>query len=119
MRPTDYEIFRKILLALRARLVGDVNHMAGIALNPTGAELSSMPDHPADASSESFDRDFTLQLVQSGQETLQSIDEALQRLEDGTYGTCEVCGGRIPKMRLKVIPYASMCVKCAEKSESF
>ena len=116
MRDTDLELFRKNLLILRARLVGDVTHMADLALNRNENELSSMPVHLADIGSDNYDRDFTLQLVQSGHETLQQVDEALRRIDEGTYDICEVCGGRIPKRRLQVMPYASMCVKCAEKA---
>lgn len=118
MRSSDFEAFRKVLLLMRARLVGDVTHMADLALNRNEAELSTMPVHMADVGSDNYDRDFTLQLVQTGHETLQQIDEALKRIEEGTYDTCEVCGGKIPKRRLQVVPYATMCVKCAEKAES-
>ncbi len=116
MRDADLELFRKDLLILRARLVGDVAHMADLALNRNENELSSMPVHMADIGSDNYDRDFTLQLAQSGRETLKQVDEALHRIDDGTYGVCEVCGGKIPKRRLQVMPYASMCVKCAEKA---
>lgn len=116
MRDADLELFRKNLLILRARMVGDVTHMADLALNRNENELSSMPVHMADVGSDNYDRDFTLQLVQSGHETLQQIDEALRRIDEGTYGICEVCGGKIPKRRLQVMPHASMCVKCAEKA---
>ena len=116
MAPVNYDEFRKILLAMRARLVGDVNHMTDLALNRSESELSSVPDHMADMGSDNYDQDFTLRLVMNGQETLSQIDDALERINDGTYGICECCGNKIPKGRLQVIPYAKMCVKCAEKN---
>ncbi|MCR5165095.1 MAG: TraR/DksA C4-type zinc finger protein [Thermoguttaceae bacterium] len=116
MQPANYEEFRKILLNMRARLVGDVNHMTDLALNRSASELSSVPFHMADAGSDNYDQDFTLRLVMNGQETLTQIDDALERIEDGTYGICECCGNKIPKRRLLVVPYARMCVKCAEKN---
>ena len=116
MQPVNYEEFRKILLNMRARLVGDVTHMTDLALNRSASELSSVPFHMADAGSDNYDQDFTLQLVMNGHETLAQIDEALERMDEGTYGICECCGNKIPKRRLLVVPYARMCVKCAEKN---
>lgn len=118
MRATDNESFRQILLLLRARMVGDVTHMADLALNRSESELSTMPMHMADVGTDNFSQDFTLQLVQSGHETLQQIDAALKRLDEGTYDTCEICGAKIPKGRHQMVPYATMCIKCAEKEEN-
>ncbi len=112
----NFDKFQKMLTTMRARLVGDVHHMADLALNRNDTGSSSMPVHPADVGSDNYDRDFTLQLAQNSRATLQQIDNALKRIEEGTYDRCEVCGGRIPKRRLEVVPYATMCVKCAEKA---
>ncbi len=117
MRGTDNESFRQILLAMRARLVGDVTHMADLALNRSEAELSSMPIHMADVGTDTFSQDFTLRMMQSGHDTLKQIDEALKRIDEGTYDVCEVCGARIPKGRHQVVPYATLCIRCAEKEE--
>lgn len=76
-----------------------------------------MPIHMADVGNDNFEREFTLQLLQSGHATLKEIDEALRRIEEGTFGICEECGGKISKKRLEVLPYATLCIKCAEKEE--
>jgi DnaK suppressor protein len=76
-----------------------------------------MPIHMADIGTDNFEQEFTLTLMESDEGTLASIEAALERVEDGTYGQCEECGARIPKARLTAVPYATMCVKCASDSE--
>ncbi|MDY0167823.1 MAG: TraR/DksA C4-type zinc finger protein [Thermoguttaceae bacterium] len=121
MKKTDMKVYHDRLIALRARLRGDVNHMAEAALNKNRMEgngdLSSMPIHMADIGSDNFEQEFTLSLMQSEEDLLGKIETSLERIEEGTYGTCEECGVRIPKTRLNAIPYADLCVRCAEKIE--
>jgi len=121
MKKADMKVFRERLITLRARLRGDVTHLADAALKKSRTEangdLSSMPIHMADIGSDNFEQEFTLSLMQSEGGTLEQIEVALERIEDGTYGQCEECGGRIPKQRLTAVPYATMCVKCASESE--
>lgn len=121
MKKNDVQLYRNRLLALRARLRGDVNHMAEAALNKNRMEgngdLSSMPIHMADIGSDNFEQEFTLSLMESEEDLLEKIETSLERLEEGTYGTCEECGTRIPKTRLNAIPYADLCVRCAERVE--
>lgn len=117
MKDTDLKAFREKLIAMRARLRGDVSTMADAALNKSRSEasgdLSSMPIHMADLGTDNFEQEFTLSLMQSDEQTLSQIEVAFERIEDGTYGKCEECGVRIPKARLNAIPFAVMCVKCA------
>jgi DnaK suppressor protein len=121
MKKADMKVYKERLLMLRARLRGDFNHMADAALNKSRTEangdLSSMPIHMADLGTDNFEQEFTLSLMESDSGTLDRIESALERVEDGTYGTCEECGGKIPKTRLNAIPYATMCVKCASEYE--
>lgn len=120
MKKAEMKVYRDRLVALRARLRGDVNQLADAALKKNGnatGNLSSMPIHMADIGTENFDQEFTLSLMQTEESTLDAIESALERVEDGTYGTCEECGVKIPKARLNAIPYASTCVKCAEQIE--
>ena len=121
MNKADMKAYRDRLIALRARLRGDVNNMAENALkkrrSESSGDLSSMPIHMADIGTDNFEQEFTLTLMESDEGTLASIEAALERVEDGTYGQCEECGARIPKARLTAIPYATMCVKCASDSE--
>jgi DnaK suppressor protein len=121
MKKADMKAYRERLLLLRARLRGDVNQLADAALKKNGGEgngnLSSMPIHMADIGSDNFEQEFTLTLMQSEEETLEAIESALERIEDGSYGLCEECNVKIPKARLNALPYATLCVRCAEQLE--
>lgn len=121
LKKADLKVYKERLLALRARLRGDVRQLADASLNKNRMEgsgdLSSMPIHMADLGSDNFEQEFTLSLMETEEGTLDRIEGAMERIEDGTYGLCENCGVRIPKKRLDAIPYASMCVKCASQME--
>src|SRR5207247_1071713 len=75
-------------------------------------ELSGYSLHMADAGTDNFDREFALSLVSSEQEALYEIGEALKRLEQSTYGLCEMCEKPIRKERLEAVPFARLCVRC-------
>jgi RNA polymerase-binding transcription factor DksA len=122
MKKSEMKPYKETLLALRARLRGDVKAMANAALNTSGSESngehSRMPIHMADLGSDNFEQEFTLSLMETEEGTLELVVGALERIEDGVYGTCEECGGVISKLRLQAIPYAPFCIRCAEKRES-
>lgn len=120
MKKADMKVYKERLLALRARLRGDVTNLADAALRKSsseGGDATSMPIHMAELGSENFEQEFTLSLMQAEGDTLDLIEAAIERVEDGTYGTCSGCGGTIPKLRLNAIPYTPVCIKCAEAQE--
>ena len=121
MKSAETKAFKATLQAMRARLRGDVTTMADAALRKTRSEssgdLSSMPIHMADIGSDNFEQEFTLSLMENDGGTLTQIEASLERIEEGTYGQCEECGVRIPKTRLNAIPYATLCIRCAEQQE--
>ena len=121
MKKAEMKVYKERLLALRARLRGDVSQMAEAALRKNrmdgGGEISSMPIHMADLGSDNFEQEFTLSLLENEEGTLDLIELALERIEDGTYGDCDECGSKIPKARLNALPYAPHCVKCAGIAE--
>lgn len=121
MKKAEMKVFKERLLSLRARLRGDVTAMADAALKKTRSEangdLSSMPIHMADIGSDNYEQEFTLSLMQTEEGTLESIESALEKIEDGLFGQCEECAGQISKARLNAIPYAPLCIKCAQKLE--
>ena len=121
MKKIEMRPYKKVLIALRARLRGDVNALADAALGSTAeanGELSSLPSHMADLGSDTFEQDNTLRLMDNEELVLEEIEGAIERIEAGAYGTCTECEGRIPKMRLNVSPYTPICVKCASELES-
>ncbi len=122
MKKTEMKPFKEVLLALRARLRGDVSTLANAALtsssNGQGGSVSAVPSHIADLGSDTFELDNTLMLMSNEGETLSMIEQAIERIEDSTYGICVECSGKIPKMRLNAIPYTPYCVKCASEIEA-
>lgn len=121
MKKVEMKVYKEKLLSLRARLRGDVTQMADAALKKNrmdrGSDPTSMPIHMADLGSDNFEQEFTLSLMENEEGTLEAIEMALERIEDGTYGQCDECGVKIPKARLNALPYAPTCVKCAEHLE--
>ena len=113
----DIRRFKQALLAKQKDILNTVISMEDGALRQTTTDLSSMPFHMADLGSDNFDRDNTLCLTASERRLLFEIEDALLRVEEGTYGICEGNGESIPKARLKAIPWARYCVKCATLSE--
>jgi DnaK suppressor protein len=73
-------------------------------------ELSKVDQHPAELGSETFERELQLTTLTIVEAELKDIDDALRRLDDGTYGICEECGKRIDEARLEAMPWARYCV---------
>jgi RNA polymerase-binding transcription factor DksA len=122
MTAAELEGFRNHLLALRARLRGDVTHLTDEALNSsadeTSGNLSHVPIHMADLGTDNFERENTLQLLANEEHLLAEIAAALDRIDQGTFGRCEECQGEImPKARLKELPYTRYCFECAKKRD--
>ncbi len=114
--------FRETLETLRARLRGDLDQMTDEALGRDNAgasgNLSNLPLHMADLGTDNYDQEFTLTLIENEQGTLGLVNEALDRVEEGTFGQCAECGELISKPRLQAIPYARHCIVCARKLEA-
>jgi DnaK suppressor protein len=107
------------LLQLRDAMV---DSMAGVAQDTLrsraeGSEASAFGMHQADAGSDAYDRDFALSLLSQEQDALYEIDQALKRIEIGTYGVCEMSGKPIPHARLEAIPFARFTVECQSQLE--
>ena len=82
-----------------------------------GGEISSHSSHMADQGTDTMEREKAFLFVAQKNERLLEVEEALSRIEAGTFGVCEVCGENIPERRLERIPTASMCVPCKEQQE--
>jgi len=113
--------YRQVLQTLRSRLRGDLDQMTDEALrrDTTGGtgNLSNVPLHLADLGTDNYDQEFTLGLIENEQGTLELINQALERMEQGRFGQCVECGEVISKPRLQAIPYARHCIRCARKLE--
>jgi DnaK suppressor protein len=82
-----------------------------------GSEASAFGMHQADAGSDAYDRGFALSLLSQEQDALYEIEEALKRVDAGTYGVCEMSGKPIPDARLEAIPFARFTVECQTQIE--
>jgi RNA polymerase-binding transcription factor DksA len=81
------------------------------------SEASAFGMHQADAGSDTYDRDFALNLLSQEQDALYEVEEALKRVDAGTYGVCEMSGKPIPQARLEAIPFARFTVECQTQIE--
>ncbi len=108
----------------RLQLLRDtlLDSMAGVAKDtlrsrPEGSEGSAFGQHQADAGSDAYDKDFALSLLSQEQDALYEIEEALKRVDNGTYGTCEMSGKSIMVARLEALPFARYTVECQAELE--
>jgi RNA polymerase-binding transcription factor DksA len=118
MNATALTKLRHQLEALSSRVRSDATAMIEQARSPTGgnggSELSNAPFHLGDMGTEEFLYDMNTTLLANEQYIVSEAREALRRLDAGTYGICQHCGGKIAKARLDAVPYTRYCVKCAE-----
>lgn len=115
----DTDHFRDALNEHRARLQAAIEHhdIGGASLTDETGELSgsTADNHLADSASETYERELDEGLEEDAQAQLREVDEALARIEAGTYGTCTVCGKQIPKERLEAVPWTKLCIDDARK----
>jgi DnaK suppressor protein len=108
----DVDAFRERLARERERLERarqSVNHTDSL-LAETGDLAIGAGDHLADSASETYMRELDGGLGENAEHVLAEIDAALQRIADGTFGTCAVCGKPIDEERLEAVPYATLCI---------
>jgi DnaK suppressor protein len=116
-KPTDLKRFKAILLAKQREILANVISMENEALRKLNTVRSSLPYHWADLGTDSYELENTLGLVGSERNILAEIEEALTRIQNGTYGICAAGGEFIPRARLRAIPWARYCVRCASLNE--
>jgi DnaK suppressor protein len=121
MPRAELKAYKALLLKEREKVGGELSHIAANTLNKSArdasGDLSGYSFHMADTASDDYERDFALGRATDEQKALYIIDEALRRVEDGTYGSCSECGKPIPKTRLKAIPQADLCIECKKMNE--
>ncbi|MEO0138024.1 MAG: TraR/DksA C4-type zinc finger protein [candidate division WOR-3 bacterium] len=118
LKKSELKEFEKILLKEREKILKGIDYATGqIAVTQTEAsgDLSAYANHMADQGSETEKRELSSINISRQRETLFSIDHALRKIAQGTYGICEKCGKMIEKRRLKIVPYARFCIKCTGK----
>jgi RNA polymerase-binding protein DksA len=117
----NIEHFKQLLLQKRREIISNVYEMEDETLKKSrldaSGDLSSMPIHMADIGTDNYEQEFALGLMDSERKLLRETDDALQRIEEGTYGICEGTGKQIPKARLEAQPWARYCVEYARMLE--
>ena len=115
----DTSHFREELEQQRERLLTTIAHhdIGGASLSEeTGELLSSTADnHLADMATETYDRELDEGLEEDARGRLREVEEALARIDAGTYGICRVCGKQIPAERLEALPWTTLCIDDARK----
>lgn len=115
----DTDRFRGLLLKQREHLQSTIDHhdIAGASQTEEVGELASSTadNHLADAASETYEREFDEGLEEDAQAQLREVEAALGRIENGSYGTCEACGKKIPEERLEAVPWTKLCIDDARK----
>jgi RNA polymerase-binding protein DksA len=113
-----YEPLRKKLMAERARvedlLRAETERRS--VLSDT-ADQERYGNHPADEGGETFEKEKSLAIQGNLEIILEEIDQALHKLDSGTYGRCDECGADIPYERLEARPQATLCIQCKSKVE--
>jgi len=113
--------FKKIILKRKEEINDEIKHISDDTLKKSqkdaSGDISGYTYHMADVATDNYDREFSLGLASNGRDSLYELEDALKRIEDGTFGVCEDCDCLISKTRLKAVPQARLCVKCQEKRE--
>jgi RNA polymerase-binding transcription factor DksA len=114
-----YDRSKQRLLELRDHFLDQMQSVAQNSLRSRSEsnEASAVGQHQADAGSDAYEKDFALSLLSQEQDALYEIEEALKRIELGTYGVCEMSGKAIPHARLEAIPFARFTVECQQQLE--
>lgn len=107
--------FRELLLEERQRVTDALDFLH---VENASSQVDEVPETgDADTATVTFDREMDLTLEDNSSHVLAEIDAALARIEAGTYGTCESCGGQISEERLEAMPYATLCIECRRREE--
>lgn len=113
--------FRKIVLKRKDEIIDDIQHISDDTLKKSQKEasgdISGYTYHMADVATDNYDREFYLGLASNERQSLYELEDALKRIEDGSFGICDGCKNHISKIRLKAVPSARLCIKCQEKTE--
>jgi RNA polymerase-binding transcription factor DksA len=118
----DADEARRRLEAERERLTHvrddfDVENLTDESEDENLSELSAVDQHQADVGTETFEREKDISILEQVDAELTDVEYALKRLDDGTYGTCEVDGKPIPEERLEAMPAARLCLEHQAEAE--
>ena len=121
MNAEDLAYFRKLLTEKRVQANADLEELERVSRSDDAQESSEDRSayslHMADRGTDAMEREKNLLLAQREGNYIDYLDEALQRIADGTFGLCRVCGGEIGRARLEAVPTATQCIACKSKDD--
>lgn len=109
--------YRDLLLGERERVSASIQHLQEEGSLEEETEEETYDNHLADSATATLNREIDYTLEENSEHVLTAIDEALERIESGTFGTCGRCGKPIAEERLEAIPYANRCIDCKRLEE--
>lgn len=117
----DLIYFKKLILKRKEEVLDQIKHISEDTLKKSqkdaAGDISGYTYHMADIATDTYDREFSLSLASNERKVVYEIDDAIKKIEEGTYGICEGCKRFIAKTRLKALPYARLCLKCQQALE--
>ncbi len=108
--------FKKILIEVKRKIEGNIDGLNESTFKQ-GSNLSHYPDDPSYIANDEFEKPMAFNIMNVDQSILEQVNDALHKIENGTYGICEQCGKKISIKRLEAKPWARYCVKCREELE--
>jgi RNA polymerase-binding protein DksA len=121
MKQEDLDFFKKLIRTKITQTNEDVESIGQTSRNDgremTSEDRSTYSVHMADHGTDAMEREKSQLLVQRGGDYLDYLNEALQRIENGTFGICRTCSGEIGNGRLEAVPTATQCIECKSKRE--
>jgi DnaK suppressor protein len=115
LKKSDIERFKQRLLEMRAQYTQMVRHVSEEVKSTD--ESKGYSQHQADEGTDDFDRSVSLKVTDAEFKIIRQIDRALEKIDENTYGQCDITNEEIPLPRLEAIPYATMTVKAQEMLE--
>jgi len=121
MNKKDLLAFKKIILKRKEEILEEIKCLSEDTLRKSqkdaSGDISGYSYHMADVATDTYDREFALGLASNERELLYELDDAIKKIDEGTFGVCEDCKNLIAKTRLKAVPQARLCIRCQEKRE--
>jgi len=121
MLKAELAAFKKLILKKKEDIIEHIREISEETVKKSqkdaSGDISSYTYHMADVATDNYDREFSMGRVSEDREFLFELDDALKRIEDGSFGICEDCGALVSKTRLKAVPSARLCIKCQEKKD--
>ena len=122
MTKEDLDFFKNLLMQERHETTSSLEDIERTSRSATAQESSEERSayslHMADHGTDAMEREKSLFFGQREGDYLEYIDEALQRIDDGSFGTCRICGGDIGRARLEAVPTATQCIECKSKKDT-